>query len=184
MSGGRFSTRLVRKPALCPERRGLAGATSWCLTRGAFFRPRRRAGLTGLSCGTDVPLRESGPARRNGSPCERPVRDDGKVSPHLAGISGDGSRLWTIVPVPDPSWTPSPPGTRIAQSGDALDNRFDTVVEVIDLNTNEIVATQRFDQYVFGLLSGETALRLTADDLGVPLWLIQSLTIRPAGRQR
>lgn len=111
-------------------------------------------------------------------------RDDGKVSPHLAGISGDGSHLWTIVPVPDPSWTPSPPGTRIAQSGDALDNRFDTMVEVIDLNTNEIVATQRFDQYVFGLLSGETALRLTADDLGVPLWLIQSLTIRPAGRQR
>lgn len=111
-------------------------------------------------------------------------RDDGKVSPHLAGISGDGSRLWTIVSVPDPSWTPSPPGTRVPQSGDALDNRFDTVVEVIDLNANEIVATQRFDQYVFGLLSGETALRLTTDDLGVPLWLIRSLKIHAAGRQR
>ena len=111
-------------------------------------------------------------------------RNDGNVSPHLAGISGDGSRLWTIVSVPDPSWTPSPPGTRVSQSGEVFDNRFDTVVEVIDLNANEIVATQRFDQYVFGLLSGETALRLTADDLGVPLWLIRSPKIHAAGRQR
>ena len=108
----------------------------------------------------------------------RPTRgNDGNISPHVSGISGDGSRLWTIVSVPDPSWTPSPPGTRVSQSGEVLDNRFDTVVEVIDLNANEIVATQRFDQYVFGLLSGETVLRLTADDLGVPLWLIRSLKI-------
>lgn len=111
-------------------------------------------------------------------------RNDGNISPYVSGISGDGSRLWTIVSVPDPSWTPSPPGTRVPQSGEALDNRFDTVVEVIDLNANEIVATQRFDQYVFGLLSGETALRLTADDLGVPLWQIRSLKIHAAGRQR
>ena len=112
----------------------------------------------------------------------RPTRgNDGNISPHVSGISGDGSRLWTIVSVPDPSWTPSPPGTRVPQSGEVLDNRFDTVVEVIDLNANEVVATQRFDQFVFGLLSGETALRLTADDLGVPLWLIQSLQLGAAG---
>ena len=89
----------------------------------------------------------------------------------------DGSRLWALISVPDPGWTPPRPGTRVEQSGLSLDNRFDAVVEVIDLTTGEVVASQRFDHAVFALLHDGNTLRLTADNLGVPLWQIQSLRL-------
>lgn len=111
-------------------------------------------------------------------PDESPPRRSREIRPWVGGLHRDGSRLWTIVGVPDPAYTPAPPGTRVIVDSQYRDSRWDTVVELIDLRLGEVVASQRFDQHILRLLWDGTALRLGADDLGVPLWQILALRFR------
>lgn len=111
-------------------------------------------------------------------PEEGPPGGSREIRPRVAGLHRDGSRLWTIVTVPDPAYTPAPPGTRVVVDSQYRDSRWDTVVELIDLSLGEVVASQRFDQHILRLLWDGTALRLGTDDLGVPLWQILALRIR------
>ena len=108
-------------------------------------------------------------------PEEGPPRGLREIRPRVAGLHRDGSRLWTIVTVPDPAYTPAPPGTQVVVDSQYRDGRWDTVVELIDLSLGEVVASQRFDQHILRLLWDGTALRLGTDDLGVPLWQILAL---------
>ena len=107
-----------------------------------------------------------------------PPRRSREIRPRVGGLHRDGSRLWTIVTVPDPAYTPAPPGTRVVVDSQYRDSRWDTVVELIDLTLGEVVASQRFDQHILRLLWDGTGLRLGADDLGVPLWQILGLRFR------
>ena len=102
----------------------------------------------------------------------------GESGPGVAGLHLDGSRLWTIVDVPDSAYTPAPPGTRVVADAQYRDSRWDTVVELVDLALGEVVASQRFDQHIHRLLWDGTALRLAADDLGGSLYQILALRLR------
>ena len=105
-------------------------------------------------------------------------------SPYLSDIYLDGSLLWTIVIVEDPSWTPpAPDAPPVPNSAEALDSEFDTVVEVIDLASNEVVASQRFDEVMDRLFPDGTVLHLSADDLGVALWEIRYLRFRSSSQR-
>ena len=101
----------------------------------------------------------------------------------MTGIYLDGSLLWTLVIVQDPSWTPPPPGSRVEQSAESVDSQFNTVIEVIDLTAGEVVASQRFDEAISRFFQDGTALHLAADELGVPLWEILSPQLREATRR-
>ena len=107
-----------------------------------------------------------------------PPRRSREIRPRVAGLHGDGSRLWPIVTVPDPDYTPAPTGTRVVVDSQYRDSRWDTVVELIDLTLGKVVASQRLDQHILRLLWDGTGLRLAADDLGMPLWQILDLRFR------
>lgn len=102
-------------------------------------------------------------------------------SPYVSDIHLDGSLLWTIVIVKDPSWTPpAPDAPPVPNRADLLDSEFDTIIEVIDLAVNKVVASQKFDGAMDRLFPDGTILHLAADDLGVPLWELRSPRFRPS----
>ena len=109
----------------------------------------------------------------------RPRSREVAGSPYVSDIYLDGLLLWTIVIVKDPNWTPpAPDAPPVPNSAESLDSEFDTIIEVIDLTVNEVVASQQFDEAMDRLFPDGTILHLAADDLGVALWEIRSHRFR------
>jgi len=82
--------------------------------------------------------------------------------PHLERIHVDvTNRLWVFLLVPDPRWTssveeqPPLPGIKPSLVPTHYSGLYDTIVEVIDLKTMTLVASQRFPHYLWGFLDGE-----------------------------
>ena len=105
-------------------------------------------------------------------------------SPSVVGTYLEGDRLWVLVRTPDPNWTPLPPsapGVRRHFDAQYQHDNFDTVIEVIDLTRNEVVASQRFDEFMYRVFGDGTAVRQTDNELGLPVYEILKLRMRPSG---
>lgn len=90
-------------------------------------------------------------------------------APALWGVSQDGARyLWTMTRVADRRWRtvvdePLPDHLEIAD----WHQYVDTVVECIDLTTNRVVASQRFDEALLRFIGPGTAWYANEDSSGV-----------------
>ena len=90
--------------------------------------------------------------------------------------------LWTVSIVPDLRWRPVPrSGEQRLESLADLENRFDTMIEVIDLSRAEVVASQRLPGIVVGAF-GSNHLALTVEDSNgdvlVTIWRASLLKAR------
>lgn len=97
---------------------------------------------------------------------EKPFR------PSVRGIYLEGTRLWVLVRTPDPDWTEPPPRIDQEYGAQYHHDRFDTVLEVIDLTVNQIVASQRFDENIYQLFGDGTGVKQIDGDLGLRVYEI------------
>ena len=103
--------------------------------------------------------------------------------PRLAHMIVDAAGLlWTVSIVPDLRWRPVPrSGEQRLESLADLENRFDTMIEVIDLSRAEVVASQRLPGIVVGAF-GSNHLALTVEDSNgdvlVTIWRASLLKAR------
>lgn len=98
-------------------------------------------------------------------------------------LDEDG-RIWILAHVPDPEWEEAVkpgrdpygrPAMAIAQSD--LSDYMDSVVEILDLRTNALVASVRMDPYVDFLLPGGFAASYREDEVGHPRIDVWQLTL-------
>lgn len=89
--------------------------------------------------------------------------------PRLFGVLEDSvnGRLWTLTSVADRNWRPDESARgqregRMPTAGD-LTRRFDSVVEVLDLRSGQLLASERFDQMFLAILPGGRLVDATAD---------------------
>ncbi|MGH7555306.1 MAG: hypothetical protein ACREMQ_20070, partial [Longimicrobiales bacterium] len=90
-----------------------------------------------------------------------------------------GARLWTMIRVPAVQWRPRriDPSVReqpVRPFGER-DAEFDTIIEVLDVRTGALLASQRYSQYFVGNLNDDLvySLRGTEDgDLRIDIWRI------------
>lgn len=85
-------------------------------------------------------------------------------NPMLAALVQDGRYLWTLIRVPDSdakAWDPT-----VEQRVDAIDlsERFDTVVEVLDLAAGRVAARERFRDYFWGFLNERPVVYVQRED--------------------
>lgn len=106
-----------------------------------------------------------------------------RPSPWVTGVwSEGGQRLWIKLQVPDANWRPRP--QEVIAMGERAppiewDREYDTIVEVIDIRTGQLLASQRFDQYLRYLLPGGYAVHYREDALGEPfldVWQLHFVT--------
>lgn len=106
-------------------------------------------------------------------------------TPWVHGIWMDRERqqLWTMLRVPDAKWAPQP-GAQAGHSGRARpvirwDREYDTIVEVIDLATGRLLATQRYDEALWQLVPGGYVTRYREAPDGEPfldVWQLRIVT--------
>jgi hypothetical protein len=102
-----------------------------------------------------------------GSVAERPP------APSILHVWIHGNQMWVMARVADRDWTPLTGGRRGVESGnrlietDELDSIYDTMVEVIDLDSRRLITSRRFGQAFFpvrGAARAVYAYAPTADD--------------------
>jgi hypothetical protein len=117
-----------------------------------------------------------GPAR--GSPGDVPP------NPETHAVWLDGDFLWVMIRVPQQNWRPLPGGRRTAEGGARFvdgqerDLVWDTMIEIIDLRRNEVVATKRFAQFLWHVFNGREIFLYDEDDSGSPLFRVFRPTLR------
>ena len=86
-------------------------------------------------------------------------KEDGPPNPGITAMRADASgRLWVVIKVPDPAWEEAfvmgkgPYGLPKEVVGD-LSDYFDSMVEVVDPASREVVASLRLDEDVQGFTS-------------------------------
>jgi len=86
-----------------------------------------------------------------------------KPQPHVGDLvlSESESLLWVRTSIADEEWSPD-------VASQDRDKRIDEIIEVIDLRTNEVVASQRFDRY-FDLVN--PLVSVLAGDVRAPLFV-------------
>ena len=94
----------------------------------------------------------------------------------------DGERLWTLSAVVDPDYEWPSPETRITVTPEFDNAVADYVIEVIDLATNEVIASQWFDDNMRHLYPDGTAVHWRTDELGVPRYEIRALRLKARPR--
>lgn len=112
-----------------------------------------------------------------------------RPNPWISGVWHDGGeQLWVLVHVPDSKWKPSanadaPRGER----GPPIvwDREYDTIIEVINTRTGQLLATRRFDELLRTLLPGGFVSHYREDDDGEPFLDIWQFTFsRVSGGSR
>ncbi|HEX9833957.1 MAG TPA: hypothetical protein VGA66_12925 [Mycobacterium sp.] len=89
-----------------------------------------------------------------------------------------GKRLWIAVRVPDKTWRPAPISMPAGQRGRAirgpapvplasLSRAFDTVIEVLDVETGRVVMSHRFDPLLSGFMEGGLLYNRREDPSGI-----------------
>lgn len=86
--------------------------------------------------------------------------------------------MWVLVRTPDPDW-PRRPEVRQEYDAQYQHDRFDTVIEVIDLTVNEVVASQRFDENIYQFFGDGTGVRQVDGDLGLRIYEILAFRLVP-----
>jgi hypothetical protein len=112
-------------------------------------------------------------------PSLRPQAATSPPQPWLIGVVPDGSRyLWTVARVPDARWREAVDISRsVTMWGVSDRNRYhDTMVELVDLQTNTVVASQRFDAMLLVNESG-TVWYYSEDGNGEPRLHVVRLTM-------
>ncbi|MFN2317253.1 MAG: hypothetical protein ABR551_06740 [Gemmatimonadales bacterium] len=104
-------------------------------------------------------------------------------TPWVTNAWHDGvEHLWILLHVPDANWRPPRPGSipsgeRIAPID--LDREYDTILEVINTTTGQLLVTQRYDALVKNLLPGGYAVHYREDARGEPfldIWQFRLVT--------
>lgn len=93
---------------------------------------------------------------------------DQRPPAQITGLEADGDGLlWVFAAVPDANWAPPEPGTRPSPA-----TMYDTLVEVLDPTTGNLLARSTFDQLVlpFGRGSAYSMLEESSGDLRVQVW--------------
>jgi hypothetical protein len=81
-----------------------------------------------------------------------------RPNPWVSGLWHDGGELlWVLVHVPDSRWSPPPQrGMPQGERGPPIvwDREYDTILEVINTRTGQLLATRRFDEMLRNILPG------------------------------
>ncbi len=105
--------------------------------------------------------------RREGDPAPRPM-------PHISHVFVDShNRLWSSGLVAERRWRPL---ATIPEVRD-LRRQYDTIIEVIDLSSDRLILSQRFDEALF-LLDGGLLASMSEDEDGLLHYLIWRAEIR------
>lgn len=88
-----------------------------------------------------------------------------RLQPLISGLaeSGDGL-LWVGILVPVRAVTPE----TFRMTATTFEEVYDTVIEIIDVRRNRLVATRRFGEIYRGPFPGNVFLRVFEDSIGVP----------------
>jgi len=85
--------------------------------------------------------------------------------PRVANIAfSDEGYLQVYLLVPDSEWTPPSPDNPIGVTPEGFSRHFDTLVEVIDPSSGDILATERFDDRVSPTSTGAFAYSIRGSD--------------------
>lgn len=90
--------------------------------------------------------------------------------PLLASVSQDDPRyVWTVSIVPDDRWKSAlKPINATEYSVTNFNQYYDSIVERIDLVTNRVVVSKRFDQRIYPFIAPGIASYYREDDAGIP----------------
>ncbi|MFV1987797.1 MAG: 6-bladed beta-propeller [Gemmatimonadota bacterium] len=98
-----------------------------------------------------------------------------KPPPLVTSIFQDGDRLWVLTWVPDPKWSDAGPGLEDKYK------RYDSVIEVIDIREDRVIARSRFDALYHQFL-GPGLIGGTIFEGGlIPVYHIMRMEIRGLG---
>jgi hypothetical protein len=87
-------------------------------------------------------------------------------------------RIWVFIVLPDAKWKPQPPPRSMRISIQEIDEKFDTIVEVLDLNAKVILGSQRFDQLLEPVYNTEMVWSSREDADGVTIVDVWVLRLR------
>jgi hypothetical protein len=110
-----------------------------------------------------------------------------RPTPWVGGVWHDGrEHLWVVIQVPDANWRP-PPDSLIprGERGPPIeyDREYDTIIEVINIRTGQLLAMQRYSEMLTQLLPGGYITHYREDADGEPYLAIWQLRfVAGAGR--
>lgn len=94
----------------------------------------------------------------------------------------DDGLLWVLINTPKASWRNAWPSRGQAREVRSAEIRFsqlfETIIEVVDPRSAQVVARQRTSEYLFGLLAGNRAAAFRNEADGTPSVAILQLTLR------
>jgi hypothetical protein len=99
----------------------------------------------------------------------------------------DDSLLVVVWSVPDPEWASGFGGKRLGEDGrehyeiDNYERVFDTLVDIVDLRTGRLLASDRFDEYYPGVTSDGKLVRNRIDP--EPQTEIVTIRLSPPSRR-
>lgn len=110
-----------------------------------------------------------------------PESGPGKLQPHLVGTAIDSARrLWVSVYVPKDRSVQIPSGIPNASAPGFFNSVYDTVIEVIDLDSRRLIASKRFSGALTGFFPGRLLATEAVDSDGVPYLEILAVSlVRP-----
>jgi len=108
---------------------------------------------------------------------------DRRPTPWVRGVWHDGrEHLWVVLNVPDANWRPLPPPPGERGPPIDMDRQYDTIIEVINTRTGELLGSQRYGEQLGELLPGGFVVRYREDADGEPyLDVWQLRLVMPAG---
>jgi hypothetical protein len=105
--------------------------------------------------------------------------DEVRPQPFLRAIRADANRLWVLITVADANWKPSHPASRRERPlppPSEYRRFYDTILEVIDVRSNQLLASRRFDQFFDDLVASNLLIEHTGDGLGnefLDIWRVR-----------
>lgn len=112
-----------------------------------------------------------------------PLRPNSPPQPHIERIHVDSSGLlWVFAAVPALDWRENivarkpTPGILPGFEPTSLSGIYDTIIEVIDPVTRRVLVTQRFDGFMWGMLSDSMMFSDAQDQAGFPtlqVWRVE-----------
>ncbi len=105
-------------------------------------------------------------------PPQRTQPESGEPIPRLQAIRQDeGGRLWVVIEVPDPDWSPDTSRLHV-RAGFDFNEYYDTVIEVVDPGNGELLGRARMDESINGFVGPQLIGGMTFDAMGVPYYTV------------